>query len=69
MYFCGPIEYLGPDIDMCQAMTTKILQSNGELVYQSTYQPLTVEEQAALLTVRYGQLSGKVEENLGGKLT
>ncbi len=27
-------------------MTTKMLQHNGEVIYRSTYQPLTVEEWA-----------------------
>ncbi len=37
-------KYLGPVIDVGPAMTAKILQHNGKLVYQSMYHPLTVEE-------------------------
>lgn len=39
-------KYLGPVIDVGPAMTTKILQYNGEVGYQSMYHPLTVEEQS-----------------------
>ncbi len=56
MYCPGTIEYPneplrlgryhGPAIDVGPAMTAKILQQNGEVVYRSTYCPLTVEEQA-----------------------
>ncbi len=39
-------KYLGPAIDVGLAMTAKILQHNGKVVYLSMYQPLTIEEQA-----------------------
>ncbi len=39
-------KYLGPSVDMGPAMTAKILQHNGKVVYQSIYQPLTIEEHA-----------------------
>ncbi len=37
-------KYLGPTINVGPAMTAKILQHNGKLVYHSTYCPLTIEE-------------------------
>ncbi len=37
-------KYPGPAIDVGLAMTTKTLHHNGEVVYQSTYRPLIVEE-------------------------
>ena len=36
--------YLGPSIDICQALTTKILTKNGQVLHTSTYQPLTPVE-------------------------
>ncbi len=39
-------KYLGPAIDVGLAMTAKKLQQNGEVVWRSTYLPLTVEEMA-----------------------
>ncbi len=63
-------KYLGPAIDVGPAMTAKILQHNGKVVYRSTYRPLTIEEEADgqvqldMLTFREG-----VEERLGKKLT
>ena len=39
-------KYLGPAIDVGPAMTAKIMQSNGEVVYCSTYRPLTINEAA-----------------------
>ena len=36
--------YLGPAIDVGPAMTAKIMKSNGEVVYRSTYRPLTDAE-------------------------
>ncbi len=51
-------------------MTAKILQQNGEVVYRSTYRPLTVEEQAdpsvQQSMVTFDQIA---EERLGDKLT
>ncbi len=56
MYCPGTIEYLdeplrlgkylGQTINVGPAMTAKILQQNGEVVYHSTYSPLTIENQA-----------------------
>ncbi len=62
--------YLGLAIDVGPAMTAKILQHNGEVVYRSMYWPLTAEAKADgqvqldILTFREG-----VEELLGTKLT
>ncbi len=39
-------KYLGPAIDVGPAMTAKILQHNGKVVYQSAYRSLTIEEWA-----------------------
>ncbi len=39
---------LGHAIDVGPAMTAKILQHNGEVVYCSSYRPLTIEEWADL---------------------
>ena len=33
--------YLGPAIDVGPAMTAKILKSNGEVIFRSTYRALT----------------------------
>ena len=33
--------YLGPSIDVCQAMTTMILTQNGQVLNRSTSRPLT----------------------------
>ncbi len=51
-------------------MTTKILQYNGQVMYQSTYGPLTVEGQADL-TVQQEMVTFKenAEEHRGAKLT
>ncbi len=38
--------YLGPAIDVGPALTTKILEANGGVVYRSTYRALTDEELA-----------------------
>ncbi len=62
--------YLGPAINVGPGMTAKILQHNGEVVYWSTYCPLTIEEcandtmQQDMLTLRE-----TTEERLGAKLT
>eukprot|EP00985_Skeletonema_marinoi_P035280 scaffold46130_cov504-Skeletonema_marinoi.AAC.1 len=36
--------WLGPAIDVGPAMTAKILKSNGEVVYRTTFRALTPEE-------------------------
>ena len=36
--------YLGPSIDVGPAMCAKILKANGEVVYRSTYSPLTEDQ-------------------------
>ena len=36
--------YLGPSIDVGQAMTAKILTENGQVLHRSIYRPLTPEE-------------------------
>jgi hypothetical protein len=36
--------YLGTDVDVGTSLTAKILKKNGEVVYRSTYRPLTDEE-------------------------
>ncbi len=63
-------KYLGPAIDVGPAMTTKLLQDNGKVVYRSTYRPLTVEEHADVTVqqdmVTFGETA---EEQLGAKLT
>ncbi len=62
--------YLGPAIDVGPAMTAMILQQNGEVVYHSTYHPLTIEEWAdssvQQIMIMFDQTA---EERLGGKLT
>ncbi len=37
-------KYLWPAIDVGPAMTAKILQHNGEVVYQNNYRPITIME-------------------------
>ncbi len=63
-------KYLGPTINVGPAMTAEILQHNGEVVYQSTYWALTVEEQANS-TVQQDMVPFRetAEEHLGAKLT
>ncbi len=63
-------KYLGPAIDVGPAMTAKILQQNGNVVYRSTYQPLTFEEQADS-TVQQDKATfiETTEERLGFRLT
>ncbi len=62
--------YLGPAIDVGPAMTAKILQQNGEVVYCSTYCPKTVEEWAdPTLQQSMAMFSDTAEERLGAKLT
>ena len=36
--------YLGPNIDIGQAMTAKILTENGQVLHRSTYRPLSPDE-------------------------
>ena len=36
--------YLGPRIDISPAMTTKVLNENGQVLHRSTYRPLTPNE-------------------------
>ncbi len=51
-------------------MTAKILQKNGEVVYRSTYCPLTVEEQADYSVMQSMVMFDQTaEERLGDKLT
>ncbi len=80
MYRPGTIEYpdeplrlgryLGPAINVGPAMTAKILQQNGEVVYHSTYRPLTVEEQAdSSVQQSMATFDQTAEERLGDKLT
>ncbi len=80
MYRPGTIEYpneplhlgryLGPTIDVGPAMTAKILQQNGEVVYRSTYRPLTVEERAdSSVQQSMALFDETAEERLGDKLT
>ncbi len=63
-------KYLGPAINVGPAMTAKILQRNGEVVYRSTYRPLTIEERANS-TVQQDMVTFRetAEERLGAKLT
>ncbi len=63
-------KYLGPAIDVGPAKTAKILQHNGEVVHQSTYRALTVEEQANN-TVQQDMITFRetAEERLGATLT
>ncbi len=62
--------YLSPAIDVGPAMTAKILQQNGEVVYRSTYRPLTIEERADP-SVQQSMITFNktAEERLGDKLT
>ncbi len=80
MYRLGTIDYpdeplrlgkcLGPAIDVRLAMTAMILQQNGEVVYHSTYCPLTVEEGAdAAIQKSMIKFSETADERLGEKLT
>ncbi len=63
-------KYLGPAIDVGLAMTAKILQHNQEVVYQSIYRPLTVEEQDdKTVQQEMATLKENAEEPLGAKLT
>ncbi len=63
-------KYLGSSIDVGPTMTAMILQHDGEVVYHSTYQSLTVEEQADL-TIQKDMITFResVEDFLGEKLT
>ncbi len=63
-------KYLGPTIDVGPAMTAKILQYNGKIVYRSTYQSLTIKEHAND-TVQQDMVTFKetAEVLLGAKLT
>ena len=36
--------YLGPKIDVCPAITAKILTENGQVLHTSTYRPLTPDD-------------------------
>ena len=36
--------YLGPSIDVCQAMTANILTEKQQVLHRSTYRPLTWDE-------------------------
>ncbi len=79
MYHLGTIDYveplrlgryLGPAINVGPAMPAKILQQNGEVVYCSTYHPLTVEEWADP-SVQQNMITFNktAEKHLGNKLT
>ncbi len=63
-------KYLGPTIEVGPAMTTKIIQNNSKVVYRSTYQPLTVEEQIDM-TVQQDMLTVResTKEHQGERLT
>ncbi len=62
--------YLGPAIDVGPAMTAKILQHNGKVVYRSTYQPLIVEERDDPSVLQsMASFDETAEERLGDKLT
>ena len=39
-------QWLGPAIDIGPAMMSKVLKSNGQVIYNSTYRPLTDDEMA-----------------------
>ena len=39
-------QWLGPAIDIIPAMMSKVLKSNGQVIYNSTYRPLTDAEMA-----------------------
>ncbi len=43
-------------------MTATILQHNGQVVYRSTYQPLTVEQQANVTNAE-GRMGAKITHN------
>ena len=63
-------KYLGPAIKVGPAMTTKIFQHNGKVVYRSTYWVLTLEEQVNP-TVQQDMVTFRenAEECLGAKFT
>ncbi len=62
--------YLEPGIDVGPAMTAKILQHNGKVVYCSTYCPLAIEEQANHAVKQdMATLRETTEERLGAELT
>ncbi len=80
MYFLGTInypdeplcpgKYLGPVIDVGPARTAKILQHNGEVVYQSMYWSLTIEERADnTIEQDMANFRKTAEACLGAKLT
>jgi len=58
--------YLGPAIDIGPALTAKILKSNGEVVYRSTYRSLTPQEMNDEGGSRR-EFDKKIEENLDRK--
>ena len=58
--------YLGPAIDIGPALTAKILKSNGEVVYRSTYRSLTPQEMNDEEESRR-EFDKKIEEKLGPK--
>ncbi len=63
-------KYLGPAIDVGPAITAKILQHKGKVVYRSMYQPLTIEEQAdSAVRQDLATFRETDEERLGTKLT
>ncbi len=61
-------KYLGPTIDVGLAITAKLLQNNGEVLYQGTYELLTIEEWGDH-TVSQDMVTFKetIEEHLGAK--
>ncbi len=63
-------KYLGSAINVGPAVSAKILQHNGKVVYRSTYCPLTVEEQANPVVQKdMATINETDEECLGAKLT
>ena len=58
--------YLGPAIDVGPAMTAKIMKSNGEVVYRSTYRPLTDVERVNLAHIaRRKEFDESITERYG----
>ncbi len=62
-------KYLGPAIDVGPAMTAKILQHNGKVVYLSMYHPLIVEDWAdPTVQQRLVTFSETAEGHLGARV-
>ena len=56
--------YLGPAIDVGPALTAKILKSNGEVVFRSTYRSLNAKEENDEVEIRRA-FDKEIEEKLG----